>query len=329
MTITAVGAARADASVDTRRVARVARRAAISVAIGIGIVLLARQAPTLGNGLAAALHANPFGLVVTALLGAATYVAAAVAIIAASGRPLRLGRTTAVQLAAACTNRIAPAGLGGMATNVCYLERDGASRAQAVAAVGVTSAASFLLHLIATVGALALVHRSIAGPTVALPTGSTWLLVLAVMIVAAPVGALLGRRFGTRIRVATREVWSAVTPVCADPRRLGRLLLGTLGVTFGHGLAFAAAVSACGVHLSTLELISVFLAGSALGSAAPTPGGLGALEAALVAGLIAFGAAAPPAVAGVLSYRLITYWLPIVPGAVALRFLRRRVLIRT
>ena len=44
------------------------------------------------------------------LLVATTYVAAAVAITAASGRALPLGRTTAVQLAAVCTNRVAPPG---------------------------------------------------------------------------------------------------------------------------------------------------------------------------------------------------------------------------
>jgi undecaprenyl-diphosphatase len=110
---------------------------------------------------------------------------------------------------------------------------------------------------------------------------------------------------------------------------LGRLLVGTLGVTFGHGLAFAAAVSACGVHVPILATVAVFLAGSAVGSASPTPGGLGALEAALVAGLAGVGAATAPAVAGVLAYRLITYWLPIIPGAVALHLLRPQTVVRT
>jgi uncharacterized membrane protein YbhN (UPF0104 family) len=40
---------------------------------------------------------------------------------------------------------------------------------------------------------------------------------------------------------------------------------------------------------------------------------LGALEAALVAGLTA--ARPPRPVAGVLSFRLITFWLPIIPSA--------------
>ena len=46
----------------------------------------------------------------------------------------------------------------------------------------------------------------------------------------------------------------------------------------------------------------------------PTPGGLGAIEAALVAGLTGVGMDPAIAVAAVLSYRLATYWLPILPG---------------
>jgi glycosyltransferase 2 family protein len=65
-----------------------------------------------------------------------------------------------------------------------------------------------------------------------------------------------------------------------------------------------------------------YLAGAAVASVSPTPGGLGALEAALVAGLTAVGGPAGPAVAGVLAFRLLTFWLPILPGWMAYRTLR-------
>jgi uncharacterized protein (TIRG00374 family) len=66
-----------------------------------------------------------------------------------------------------------------------------------------------------------------------------------------------------------------------------------------------------------------YLGGSAVGAASPTPGGLGAVEAALVAGLTALGAPAGPAIAAVLMFRLATFWLPIAPGWFAFRRLRR------
>ena len=63
---------------------------------------------------------------------------------------------------------------------------------------------------------------------------------------------------------------------------------------------------------------------AAVAAAAPTPGGLGAIEAALVTGLTGVGVAPGPAVSAVLLYRLATYWLPVAPGWLAWRVLQRR-----
>ena len=62
---------------------------------------------------------------------------------------------------------------------------------------------------------------------------------------------------------------------------------------------------------------------SALAAVAPTPGGLGAIEAALVAGLTGVGMSSGLAVSAVLLYRLATYWLPVVPGWLSWRLLQR------
>jgi uncharacterized protein (TIRG00374 family) len=66
------------------------------------------------------------------------------------------------------------------------------------------------------------------------------------------------------------------------------------------------------------------LGAAAIAAASPTPGGLGAIEAALVAGLTGVGIHAGPAVAAVIVYRLSTYWLPIVPGWISWRVLQKR-----
>jgi undecaprenyl-diphosphatase len=63
---------------------------------------------------------------------------------------------------------------------------------------------------------------------------------------------------------------------------------------------------------------------AAIAAAAPSPGGLGAIEAALVAGLTGVGMQAGPAVSAVLLYRLATYWLPVAPGWLSWRALLRR-----
>ena len=326
-TVTAVIAPNGPVAIDWHRVRRTGRRIVVTVAIAFGAFILLREARTLGLAFASLSHANPIGLVFTGVLGATTYVAAAIALIAASGVSLPLRRTAAVQLAAAATNRIAPAGLGAMATNLHYLEGAGATTSEAATAIGITSVASVAVHIIGTVAVLAMVRGSFGAPVSFIPR-VPWPAVVAASLVAGAVAIFTLLRFGPRVRIALRESWTMLRSLCTDPRRLARLFVGTIGVTLGHGLAFAAAVTACGVHLSVVSLLAVFLAGAAVASAAPTPGGLGALEGALVAGLTTLGAPVAPAIAGVLAFRLITYWLPVVPGAVALAVLRRDVLTR-
>lgn len=48
-----------------------------------------------------------------------------------------------------------------------------------------------------------------------------------------------------------------------------------------------------------------------------TPGGLGVTEVTLVAVTVGFGVPRPTAVVAVLGYRIVNYWLPLLPGAVA------------
>jgi uncharacterized protein (TIRG00374 family) len=58
-----------------------------------------------------------------------------------------------------------------------------------------------------------------------------------------------------------------------------------------------------------------------------TPGGLGVAEVTLMAITVGFGAPRPTAVLAVLGYRLVNYWLPLLPGVVAclrLRLSRKR-----
>ena len=52
-------------------------------------------------------------------------------------------------------------------------------------------------------------------------------------------------------------------------------------------VAFIAALRAVGVHPAILPAAVVYLAGNAVGSAAPKPGGIGGVEAVLAAGLTA------------------------------------------
>jgi undecaprenyl-diphosphatase len=275
-------------------------------------------------------HARWAWLVVVALLSALTYLMAAIALRGAAGQPLAIGRTWAVQVAAAFTNRLTPAGLGGMATNLRYLEAAGTPRPAAVAALTVDSVAGFLVHTVAIAALLPLLgarsHAGLHFSVSELP--EQWPVLLAVVLALVIAGGVLRLlRLHRHLVPPARVALAALVDTFRHPANAIALFGGSAGVTAGYALALVAAAHAVGLSVGVATVVAVYLGSSAIAAAAPTPGGLGALEAALVAGLTAAGAAAGPAVAAVLTFRLVTFWLPTVPGFVAYRILRRSAIV--
>lgn len=102
---------------------------------------------------------------------------------------------------------------------------------------------------------------------------------------------------------------------------------GAMIVTLGNFLALTVSLQAFGGGVAISTIAVVYLASSVVAAAAPTPGGLGAIEAALIGGLTAAGAPSERALGAVLVFRLITFWLPILPGwIVFIRLQRRRII---
>jgi uncharacterized protein (TIRG00374 family) len=104
----------------------------------------------------------------------------------------------------------------------------------------------------------------------------------------------------------------------AIARRPVGLLLRTLAAQGTGALILWVALRGLGVggELGVSEFARVFFVAHILGSLAPTPGGVGVIEAGVTGALVAAGVSAEVALAGVLVYRFITYVLPIMIGTV-------------
>jgi undecaprenyl-diphosphatase len=298
----------------------VGRNVAPFVLGAVALVVLLAQIGNLSRALHAAQHADTAWLAAAVGCALMGYVMAAVSMIGAAPEPLALGRTTVVQFAAAFTNRLAPAGLGAMATNVRYLERNGIRRVRAAAAVGLNAAAGGVVHVILLLTVLPLAGARTKVPLPPTPDFSDfWPIAAAILVVLSLVGLWYWRHgLGSileRIRPHARDLRG----VLVEPRRAALLFGGSLGVTTAQAFVFVTVLFAVGVHRPVLTCIAVFLTGSALAAAAPTPGGLGAVEAALIAGLAQIGVPTASAVAAVLISRIIGYWMPVLPGWIAFR----------
>ena len=78
-----------------------------------------------------------------------------------------------------------------------------------------------------------------------------------------------------------------------------------------------AATLAVGADVDFVSLATVYVGVQIIRQIPFTPGGIGIIEAALLAGLIAAGSAAAPAAAAVVIYRALTFWLILPAGGIA------------
>ena len=309
------------------RLQRVRPRTLLTIAALAGaFYFVLPQLADVGSSWQALRSADWVWLPVIIAFSAVTYLASAAALIGAVPGPVPFWPTTLTQAASSFVNRVSPANVGGMALNARFLQKSGVSPGAGVAAVGVNALMGAVAHLI-----LLVIFFTLAGHQLAhafkLPPASKLLLILAV--VAALAGIVLatrrGRRFAqTRLLPGLRSAVVSLRTVAASPVKLTLLAGGSAVITLAYIGGLAASVQAFGGHAGITEIGAVYLGAAVIAAASPTPGGLGAIEAALVAGLTGIGVPPGPAVSAVLTYRLATYWLPVIPGWAAWRLLQRR-----
>ncbi|MEV0023432.1 lysylphosphatidylglycerol synthase domain-containing protein [Streptomyces atroolivaceus] len=268
---------------------------------------------------------------VAAALGfsALSYVAAAMSLLGFVPERVAFGKTVLAQVAGSFVKIVAPAAIGGVALNTRFLQRAGVRPGLAVASVGASQLFGLGCHilLLALFGYLTGTERT---PDSLTPSRTViaGLLTVAVLVLVVTAIPFLRKFVVTRVR----SLFAGVVPRMLDVvQRPQKLVTGIGGMLLLTGLfvmcldASIRAFSGPGVpELSYASIAVVFLAGNALGSAAPTPGGMGAVEGALTLGLIAVGLPSEAAVPSVLLYRVMTLWLPVLPGWICFNQLTRK-----
>ncbi|MFJ8694856.1 lysylphosphatidylglycerol synthase domain-containing protein [Streptomyces roseolilacinus] len=265
---------------------------------------------------------------VAAACSALSYVAAAMSLLGFVPERVSFLRTVVAQVAGSFVKIVAPAAVGGVALNTRFLQRSGVRPGLAVASVGASQLFGLGAHilLLLAFGYLTGTERSQDDFTPS-RTVIAGLLTIAVLLLVVTAVPALRKFVSTRLR----SLFAGVVPRMLDVlQRPGKLLTGIGGMlllTAMFVLCLDASIRAFNggeQPLSYASLAVVFLAGNALGSAAPTPGGVGAVEGALLAGLVLAGVPKEVAAPAVLLYRLLTLWLPVLPGWVSFNHLTRK-----
>ena len=269
--------------------------------------------------------ANPAWIAVAVLGSAVTYFAAAQNLAAFVPKRLHPLRGSLVQLSTAFVGVAMPPTVGHVAVNARYLHKEGVDEGSISAAVTLSQ----LVNIVTTVLLLVVIGLLTGSGLSRFKIAPGADLVIGLAVIAGVLALLLSvpqtrNKLIGLVRPHLRRAWPRLLDAVSQPARLAISAGANLLLTAAYMVAFIAALRAVGAHPAILPASVVYLAGNAVGAAAPTPGGLGGVEAVLAAGLTAMGIPAAQAISGVLVFRIATFWLPIPAGWLSYLWLQRR-----
>ncbi|MER6710767.1 MULTISPECIES: lysylphosphatidylglycerol synthase transmembrane domain-containing protein [unclassified Streptomyces] len=289
-----------------------------------GWALVDRRAAYAGAARLAA--ADPWWLLAALCFTCLTWVAAACVRQGALPERLPPGPLVASQFAAGAANQVLPAGLGAHAVTLRFLQRRGIALPRATASLALYS----LVRPVART--LVLLVFLVAFPDVLrlgalLPDDRTLVLAAGAAVLALAAGTGLLVTVPALRRPALGFLRTALTDareLHTRPARVLALWGGAAATPLLQGSVIATVGFSLGLPLSWAQVVLALLVAGTAAGAVPAPGGIGPVDAALVFTMAAFGAPVGTATATVIGYRVLTVWLPLLPGALVLSALLHR-----
>jgi uncharacterized protein (TIRG00374 family) len=242
--------------------------------------------------------------------------------------PIRIPyvRSVLAAISATFVGAVAPPGVAHVGLNVRFGQKQGLPAPVAVSATATKEVGVGVVHV-----TLLLVMAVLAGSTGALqdeldklPSVQTIAIGVAILLAVIGVAAAFGRVRAFVVETVVPAVGhsvAALRELVSSPLKMTLLFVGALLLQVGYIAALYFSVRALGGDVGFTTIGLIYLTVGSMASVAPTPGGVGAVEAVLLAALAGVGVVAATALAAVFLYRLVTFWLPIPLGALAMRWL--------
>ena len=265
------------------------------------------------------------------VLAQLAYVASAVESLGSVAGPLPLGRTVAVEVAKAFSG-LAGGAAAIFATRVRYYQKQGYDTPVALSSGAIMTTASWISTAVLFVVSLPFAWGSLdleATPQAGGDSKLVWIILALVVLIGLVVGLALAvprlrRLAAEKMRPKLRDIWGNLKVVASSPGKLVQLLGGAFGRDLLVAMALSVSLRAFGDHLRLPILIVVITLAALIGGIAPSPGGMGVVEAGMILGLTAAGVAESDATAAVFIQRLFTSYLPPIWGWITLVWMRRR-----
>jgi undecaprenyl-diphosphatase len=269
--------------------------------------------------------ANWWWLLLALTLSLSTNVTAAIALLGTVPIQLPLWRTAELQLSMSFSNLAVP-GVGGLAAQVRYLQKQGVDVASAVAAGAVlATAANVATYLVLFGVAAALSPASLH--TGNIPTSSILSVVLGVIAVVALAAAVIWFIPKVRSRVVPRikSAMGTIQDALRSPRRVIEMFVGNALNGMFYGFVLLACIASFGGSVDYWTVLALNIFVGTLASMIPIPGGGTAVGSVGMTGaLTAVGVPTEVAVAAVLANQLVSNFVPALPGWLATKDLLKR-----
>ena len=248
----------------------------------------------------------------------------AVALVGSTDQNVRLVPALHLQFATTFINLAIPSSAARMASNIRFGQKSGMSSTQAVTVGAVNSVSGFIVQItLLVLVILAGAGSDQLGLSDDLDGSVLRLVVIVGIILLVSLGILLLiPRVRQRLASIGRQARDA-GQVLRSPRRLAMLFGGGLFAELTFSLAILCCVNAYGATISFASVIFVNEVVALFAGLMPVPGGIGITEAALTAGLVAFGVPEDQAFAAAISYRMVSFYLPPLWGYLSLKWLRK------
>ncbi len=295
------------------------------VVFGLLMIVLVPATSGLNRSLAALGQADVDLIVAAAGCVALTYCFAALTYKMLALKPVKYLPTLCIQIAGGFVNRLLPAGLGGLGINLLYLKKKRHALPAATAVVSANNFVGFLGNI--TLITLALLLTSTALPKLSVPRVSPWVFgLVAGLVLLGVFVSFIRHGWSGRLRRFLHRFGESFALYGNRKRRFMAAIFSSMVLTGLHVAALYLVSQALGLPLVPVQALLAVSVGAIAGALVPTPGGLGGAEAGLLAVIVSFGIPPESGLTAVLTYRLLTFWLPLLPGFLMLQFVEKRYL---
>ncbi len=270
-------------------------------------------------------------VIVAFVLAQLAYTASAVEGIGSVSGPLPFGRTVAVEVAKSFS-ALAGGTAAVFATRVRFYQKQGYDTSVALSSGAIMATSSWIAKGVLLLASLPFAWGAIHFEVTPESGGNSklvWIILAVVVLVSLAVGLILAvprlrRLAAEKARPKVRDIWDNLKTIASSPRKLALLLGGSFAQELFVAMALSVSLRAFDDHLKLPVLIVVIMLAAMLGGVAPTPGGLGVVEAGMILGLTAAGVSEADATAAVFIQRLFSSYLPPIWGWATLVWMRKR-----